>query len=78
MGVGNTRYRAGDLPGAEQAFRRASALDPQLGPAWNNLAHVLAERGELEAARATLGQALALDGPWRELYLRTLGEIERR
>jgi tetratricopeptide (TPR) repeat protein len=75
LGAGNARYHAADLAGAEAAFRRATELDPALGPAWNNLAQVLHERGDDPAARETLQRALQLGGPWRETYERTLREI---
>ena len=76
LGLGNARYRARDLAGAERAFRRASELPgTRQGPALNNLAHVLAELGQREQARDAIERALALDDPWRATYQRTLEEL---
>lgn len=63
MGMGNTSYALGDLAQAERAFREATLRQPQSAAAFNNLAHVLAERKRypeaLDAARA----AVRLGGP---------------
>ncbi len=78
LALGNARYRERDLAGAARAFERASELPgTRRGPALNNLAHVLAERGDRDAARAAIERALALDDPWRTTYQRTLEEITR-
>ena len=78
LGLGNARYRARELEGAADAFRRAAELPgTRRGPALNNLAHVLAELGKRDAARDAIERALALDDPWRATYQRTLEEIER-
>jgi tetratricopeptide (TPR) repeat protein len=78
VALGNARYRARDLPGAADAFRRASELPgTRRGPALNNLAHVLAELGQRDEARAAIERALALDDPWSATYRRTLEEIAR-
>lgn len=39
---------------AEQALRRALAVDPTHGPAWRGLAHLQADRGRPDAAQQTL------------------------
>jgi tetratricopeptide (TPR) repeat protein len=76
LALGNASYRARDLAGAARAFERASELPgTRRGPALNNLAHVLAELGQRDAARAAIERALALDDPWRATYQRTLEEI---
>jgi len=62
LGLGNTRYQAGDLPAAEAAYREAVRVNPGYLAAWNNLAEVLAERGCFNAALATLDSALARSG----------------
>lgn len=65
LGLGNARYRTGNLAGAEEAFRRAVELDGEHAPALNNLAQTLAERGcraqaikYLERARLAATDAL--------------------
>jgi tetratricopeptide (TPR) repeat protein len=78
IGWGNSRYAAGDLPAARQAFRNAVTLYPEAGPAWNNLAQVLAELGEIDAARTAIGRALALGGPDAASYQATRAEIDAR
>ncbi len=42
-GLGNARYQAGDLRGAERAYRRALAVDPSVPEVRNNLKEVRAE-----------------------------------
>ncbi len=76
LGRGNVRYAEGDLEGAERAFRDAASSDPESGAAWNNLAQVLLERGEPEAALDAARRAVALGGPLAPTYQTTLGQIE--
>lgn len=45
FGLGNALYEQGDLAGAETAFARAVALNPDAVPAHNNLKEVRRERG---------------------------------
>jgi Flp pilus assembly protein TadD len=75
VGLGNASYRLGRLREAESAYRRAIAIDPGHGPAYNNLAHVLAELGERDDAVAAARTAVALGGPLSATYERTLEEI---
>ncbi len=75
IGLGNSRYASADLAGAEDAFRKAVATDPGAAPAFNNLAHVLAESGRREDAAAAARRALALGGPLADTYRATLAEI---
>jgi len=77
LGLGNTAYAASDRLAAADAFQHASERHPDSGAAWNNLAVVLMELGQLKAARAAAEQALALGGPWREAALDTLASIQR-
>ena len=76
IGLGNSRYALGDLPGAEEAFRRAARAHPEAAPAFNNLAHVLAEQGRREEALVAARQALALGGSNARVYEHTLRRIE--
>jgi tetratricopeptide (TPR) repeat protein len=76
LGLGNARYAQGDLAGAETAFRDAVARHPEAAVAWNNLAHVLAERGERGAALDAARHALGLGGPFASTAQETLSEIQ--
>ncbi|MFA9460781.1 PA2778 family cysteine peptidase [Thiohalorhabdus methylotrophus] len=75
MGLGNSRYRRGDLEGAEKAFRGALRQHPRAAAAWNNLAVVLKERGRREAARDAALAAVRFGEEERDTYRRTLEEI---
>ena len=70
FGLGNVDYALGDLAGAERSFRRASEAHPQSAPAFNNLAHVLAQLGRLAEAETAARRAVELGGP-------TLGEANK-
>lgn len=50
----------------EQAGRRATALDPSLVGAWNNLGIILQEAGKLEEAAACLERVVALQPDYAE------------
>lgn len=73
LGLGNARYAAGDGEGALEAFQRAAERHPEAAPAWNNLAHVLLERGRRAEARQAAERAVALSRD--EVTLATLAEI---
>lgn len=75
MGLGNSRYRSGDLDGAVDAFRRAMANHSDSGAAHNNLAHVLAETGQCDEALTVIQSAVSLGGPGVDLYRKTEAEI---
>ena len=77
VGLGNSRYASGNLKGAEQAFRSAVRAAPQLGAAYNNLAHVLMELDRKDEALQAIHQALSLGGPQTEVFRKTLAEIEQ-
>lgn len=68
LGAGNSAYASGDLPAAAAAYRHAVQILPQLAEAWNNLAQVLMEQGQLRPAREAVKRALALGGPQRARY----------
>jgi tetratricopeptide (TPR) repeat protein len=77
IGRGNALYAAGDLAGAEAAYRRALEHHPGAAAAWNNLADVLAARGERVAALIAARRAVALGGPHAATYRQTLEQIGR-
>ena len=76
MGLGNARYAAADLAGAEAAWRRAIVADPEnSAPAWNNLAYVLRARGLRQEALEAAETAVNLGDPDDPNYQATLSEI---
>jgi hypothetical protein len=77
LGLGNSAYAAGQLESAASAFRHATEAHPQSAPAFNNLATVLAEQGDFDAARMAANRALALGGQWAVAAQATLESIER-
>lgn len=78
LGLGNSRYAAGDLAAAERAYRAAADADPASGAAYNNLAQALADQGRLAEAEAAARRAVALGGPLAETFRATLAEIRAR
>ena len=60
---------------AENAFRTATARHPEAGAAWNNLAHVLGEKGHRREAIAAAERAVRLGGPNAATYRATLREV---
>jgi tetratricopeptide (TPR) repeat protein len=76
LGLGNTAYAAGERRAAAEAFRRAAESHPDSAPALNNLAVVLSDLGEFDAARRAAQQALALGAPWRDEAQATLRAID--
>ncbi|MCP4004461.1 MAG: PA2778 family cysteine peptidase [bacterium] len=77
FGLGNARYAKTDLIGAEQAFRAAVGVEPDLEAAWNNFAQVLAEMGRRGEALAAVRRGLLLNGPRHMTLKKTLREIEK-
>jgi tetratricopeptide (TPR) repeat protein len=78
MGRGNTAYALKDLGTAEAAFREASERHPDATSAFNNLAHVLAERGKLDEALAAAERAVSLGGPLLPSAQATLEGLRRK
>lgn len=75
IGLGNSRYAAGELSNAEVAYRQATRDHPHAAPAFNNLAQVLAEQGRLQEAEVAARRAVQLGGPLGRCYQDTLQEI---
>lgn len=75
MGLGNALYAAGDKQGAEAVFRQVIESQP-LAAAYNNLARLLLERGNVQEARAMVERGLPVSGPLRQTLLETLEAIE--
>jgi Tfp pilus assembly protein PilF len=57
LAIGKARLKVPDLPGAEDAFAVAVALDAQLGEAWLRLGEIQARMEHLDAALESLAQA---------------------
>ncbi|MDX1251366.1 MAG: PA2778 family cysteine peptidase [Gammaproteobacteria bacterium] len=75
MGVGNSLYAMKDLPGAERAYRYITLSTPSFAPAFNNLAQVLAEQGQLKPAEQAARRAVSLGGPLEATYQETLQQV---
>jgi hypothetical protein len=78
IGLGNIRYAAGDLGGAERSFRRAAKTHPTSTAAHNNLAQTLADMGRYDEALAEARSAVDLGGPLHDVSVRTLAAIMAR
>jgi tetratricopeptide (TPR) repeat protein len=78
MGRGNTAYALKDLVTAEASFRQAVEFHPDAPAAMNNLASVLAERGNLSEALAIAERAVSLGGPLLPQTEATLAEIREK
>ncbi len=78
MGRGNTAYALKDLATAESSFRRAVQAHPDSPAALNNLANVLAERGNFDEALTFSERAVSLEGPLIEQTQATLAEIREK
>lgn len=78
IGLGNTSYALGSLAEAETQFRIATEIDSNSAVAWNNLAELLAQRHQLEQARAAAERAVSLGGPHAPAAEETLAEIRKR
>lgn len=78
IGLANAQYAAGALEEAEQTLRAAIVAHPSAAVAWNNLAHVLGERGRKAAALAAARRAVEIGGSDVAVYEQTLAELERR
>ena len=76
IGLANAKHAAGDLDGAEQSLRAAIVAHPKAAVAWNNLAHLLGERGRKTAALAAARRAVEIGGPDLAVYEQTLAELE--
>lgn len=76
MGYGNLLYLEKQLNAAARQFEALIAYDAEFAPAWNNLAQILLERGEIEQARVHALEAIAIGGPFLETYRSTLKKIE--
>jgi len=73
--LGNAEVKLGDRAGAEEAFRKALAIDANSRDALNNLAWLLYQQKRLDEAEAFARQAVAQTGPDSYLVLDTLARV---
>src|SRR4051812_8073593 len=78
MGRGNAAYALHDLVTAETAFRDAARDHPDAAAAFNNLAQVLADLGNLGEALPVAERAVNLGGPLLATAQATLREIRQK
>lgn len=76
LAFGNAAYAAGDRITAAAVFRHATEAHPDCDLAFNNLASLLAEMGELDEACRAVKHAAALNGPGRSTAYALMQEIE--
>lgn len=78
LGVGNAAYTLGHPERAAKAYRQAVQQYPDFADAWNNLAQVLLEQGQLREAQQAISQALALGGTRLPRYQELDEKIRRQ
>ncbi|MGH8223228.1 MAG: tetratricopeptide repeat protein [Woeseiaceae bacterium] len=72
--LGLSSWKAGDLPGAEDAFKQALALDSTHVKSYLNLSRVLIESGQPDSAMGYLNIVLRIDETLGEAY-RLIGRV---
>jgi len=77
LALGNACYADGAVQKAMDAFAHAVRIDPDNASGFNNLAHLLAESGNLAEAETMARKAVSLGGPHLEVYRQTLNEIRQ-
>lgn len=78
LGLGNTHYAQGRREQAATAYAAAVRSAPDFADAWNNLAQVRLELGQLAQAREAVQRAVAIGGPRQADYLKLQATIEAR
>lgn len=73
--LGNAEEKLGDRAGAQDAFRKALAVDPTSRDALNNLAWLLYQQKQLDEAESLARKAVAQPGPDSYLVLDTLARV---
>ena len=75
LGRGNAAWALGEHARARAAWQLAVERHPDFADAWNNLAHALAEAGDMAAAREAAKRALALGGVRADAYRQTFERV---
>ena len=57
-------YQGDDLEAAERLYERVLELDPRCCPAYNNLASIVGQQGDIERMRTYLEQSLEIDADY--------------
>jgi tetratricopeptide (TPR) repeat protein len=78
IGLGNIAYARGELESAKKILTEAIHHHPDNALAHNNLAHVLAELGDIKEAIKVAEKAVNLGGPLLEDAKATLKEIQTK
>ena len=78
LGLGNTAYALGRREDAARAFEATTRAHPDFADAWNNLAQVRLELGQLDAAHQAASKAVALGGTRLPGYRALLDSIDAR
>jgi tetratricopeptide (TPR) repeat protein len=78
LGAGNTAYAQGQLERAAAAYQAAASQHADFADAWNNLAQVRLELGQLSDAQQAARQAVALGGVRLANYQTLLNTIESK
>jgi tetratricopeptide (TPR) repeat protein len=78
IGAGNAAYNRHDLAGALRILLKAVEDHPDSLAAFNNLAQVQSDMGELDAALVSARRAVQLGGPLAPIARKTLESIEQR
>lgn len=63
LALGNGYYTQHDLQAAQTHYQQATRDHPNAGDAWNNLAQVLSDTAQWDAAKEAIAKAVALGGP---------------
>lgn len=75
LALGNGYYKRHDLQAAQTHYQQATRDHPNAGDAWNNLAQVLSDTAQWDAAKEAIAKAVALGGPRLGLYQATQAAI---
>jgi tetratricopeptide (TPR) repeat protein len=75
FGLGNLAYAAGDVPGARAHFEALTQSHPDLADAWNNLAQVLLDLGDIDLASKAVERAIMLGGEHQSQFFQTRDAI---
>ncbi|MEJ2178961.1 MAG: PA2778 family cysteine peptidase [Gammaproteobacteria bacterium] len=78
MGLGNVYYQLDQLEDAKLTYERAIEINAEYAPAHNNLAQVLLDMDQLDAALKHARIAVRIGGIHAENYRETLSLIEQR
>jgi tetratricopeptide (TPR) repeat protein len=78
LGAGNAAYALGQREAAIQAYRAAVRWHADFADAWNNLAQVLLDTGDVKEAAFAIEKAVALGGVRLPRYQELQREIESK